>query len=101
MILYNVTIKVDHSIHTDWLLWMQKEHIPDVLGTGTFREAKCWKLLEVDEEEGVTYAVQYIAATKEDLTHYLEVYAKEMRKRGTDRWGDRFVAYRTIMELVK
>jgi hypothetical protein len=100
MILYNVTVKVDHSIHDQWLIWMKQEHIPDVLGTGSFTEARFWKLLDVDETEGATYAVQYTAASKEDYQRYLDVYAAEMRKKGAEKWGDRFIAFRTVMEKV-
>ena len=100
MILYNVTVKVDHSIHAEWLIWMKQEHIPDVMGTGMFEEARFWKLTEVDEAEGMTYAVQYIAKNRELYERYLEIFAPEMRKKGTDRWGDRFIAFRTVMEQV-
>jgi hypothetical protein len=100
MILYNVTVKVDHSINQEWLLWMKQEHIPDVLGTGMFREARFWKLMEVDESEGITYAVQYIADSKDDYQLYLEKYAGEMRNRGLQKWGDRFIAFRSVMEMV-
>ena len=27
MIIYNVTVNVDESIHTDWLNWMQNKHV--------------------------------------------------------------------------
>ena len=33
MIIYNVTINVEDSIHSDWILWI-KEHIREVLDTG-------------------------------------------------------------------
>ena len=36
MILYNVTIKVDHDIHDEWMEWMKQTHIPQVLETGLF-----------------------------------------------------------------
>jgi hypothetical protein len=100
MILYNVTVKVAHSIHDEWIAWMKAEHIPDVLGTGAFTEARFWRLLDVDEEEGVTYAIQYLAASKADYERYVEVHAPVMRKKGTDKWGDRFIAFRTVMEQV-
>ncbi len=52
MIIYNVTIKVDKTIAEDWLLWMQKEHIPEVMATGCFYAYKIVRLLEIDESEG-------------------------------------------------
>ena len=101
MILYNVTVKIDESIHSSWLKWMKEEHIPEVLETGMFKEAKFWKLLNIDEGEGLTYAVQYLADSIEDYQRYVEVFSSDMRKRGMDKWGDRFIAFRTVMELVQ
>jgi hypothetical protein len=100
MILYNVTVQTDPSIHEAWLLWMKTEHIPDVMATGCFSEFRFWRLLETDENSGPTYAAQYIAASKEAYTRYIEVFAPEMRRRGMERWGDRFIAFRTVMEHV-
>jgi hypothetical protein len=39
MIIYNLTINIDESIHDEWLLWI-KELIPQVLATGKFKDAK-------------------------------------------------------------
>ena len=50
MIIYNVTVNIDDSVHLEWLEWI-KEHIPQVLATGKFSEAKLTKVL-VEEEMG-------------------------------------------------
>ena len=36
MIVYNVTIKITHAIHEDWLHWLKEEHIPDVISNRLF-----------------------------------------------------------------
>ena len=36
MIIYNITIKVEWSIAKDWLVWMQNEHICEIIKTGCF-----------------------------------------------------------------
>ncbi|HEY1022825.1 MAG TPA: DUF4286 family protein, partial [Flavisolibacter sp.] len=64
MIIYNVTIKVDASIADAWLAWLLEEHIPEVMQTGCFSDKKVVRLLEVDESEGPTYAIQYSAESK-------------------------------------
>mgnify|MGYP003553888246 FL=1 len=48
MILYNVTIKVDHSIAGPWLAWLKEEHIPEMIKPGCFTGATILQLLEVD-----------------------------------------------------
>jgi hypothetical protein len=64
MFLYNVTIKVKAEIHTDWLEWLKTEHIPDVMSSDCFSSSKVLRLLEVDDSEGPTFAVQYVAESK-------------------------------------
>jgi hypothetical protein len=100
MILYNVTVKLMTSIEKDWLQWMREEHISEVLGTGLFNEARLWKMMDMEEEDGVTYAVQYTADSIEQYRTYVEVHAAAMRQKGIDKWGERFIAFRTLMERV-
>ena len=48
MIIYNLTINIDESVHNDWLEWMKSNHIPDVMRTGMFKENKLLRLLGDD-----------------------------------------------------
>ncbi|MEG0918279.1 MAG: DUF4286 family protein, partial [Myroides sp.] len=48
MIIYNVTINIDESVHEQWLNWMQTKHIKEMLNTGCFKSARLVKVL-VDE----------------------------------------------------
>ena len=101
MVIYNVTIKVDQAIAVEWLQWMLDVHIPDVLKTKCFSNFRVVRLLETDDTEGPTYAIQYEAESKSDYNRYIELHANEMRKRTMDKWGDRFIAFRSLMEVVK
>lgn len=100
MIVYNVTVKVDHSIASAWIKWLKQEHIPELVATGCFTHAIVFHLLEDDDTEGITYAVQYYAESMDMYNKYIEKYANEMRQKGFDKWGDKFIAFRTIMQVV-
>lgn len=100
MIIYNVTIKVHGSIKEDWLLWLKEEHIPDVIQTGCFTHAVILRLIEVDDTEGPTYAVQYYAESKGLYNNYIENHAAAMRQKGFDKWGSAFIAFRSVMQVV-
>ena len=100
MYIYNVTTQVSHSIHTDWLPWMKNLHIPAVMATGCFSSYQMVRLLEIDEEHGATYAVQYYADTKNDYERYISEFAPSLRKDTVSQWGDKAVAFRTIMLVV-
>jgi hypothetical protein len=98
--IYNVTIKVHGSIKNEWLIWLREEHIPDVIGTGCFTKATVLHLLETDETEGPTYAIQYQAQSIALYDQYIQNFAGIMRQRSFDKWGDKFIAFRSIMEVV-
>ena len=100
MIVYNVTVKVDTVIAEDWLAWLQSEHIADVLGTGCFTHASILKLLEVDDSEGPTYAIQYFTESKALYNQYIEKHAGVFRQKSFDKWGNKFIAFRSVMQVV-
>jgi hypothetical protein len=101
MFIYNVTVKIDSSIESDWIKWMKEEHIPEVLATGKFFESRFVRLVDVDESEGPTFAAQYTARTKDDYEDYIAHFSPELRKKGLDRWGNLFIAFRTVMQVVE
>lgn len=100
MFIYNVTIKLDSSIHDSWTNWMKEEHIQDIMNTGCFEKFVFVKLLDIDDSEGPTYAVQYYAESKAQYNRYIDLHAPKMRKASMDKWGDKFIAFRTLMEVV-
>jgi hypothetical protein len=101
MILYNVTINIDDSIHDEWMLWMLNEHIPQVLDTGMFRNYRMFKVLtRQDEESGTTYCIQYFADTMSDYNFYIEEYAPKFRAETERKFSGKYVAFRTLLEEV-
>lgn len=101
MIIYNVTTKVTSNIADEWLQWVQREHIPEITSTGCFTSASILRLLDVDDDEGPTYAIQYFAESKELYETYLADFADILRKKSFDRWGNQFISFRSVMEIVQ
>ena len=101
MIIYNVTVNVDESIHNDWLNWMQNKHINDVLATGKFTSARMVKVLIEEEMGGVTYSVQYTANSKEDLNDYYTTTASKLRNESMKKFADKMISFRTELKVVK
>ena len=100
MYIYNVTINIDDDVKDEWLTWMET-HILDVLNTGKFVAAKLTQVLVEEEMGGTTYSVQYSAKTKEDLQNYYKEDAKRLRGDGLRKFGDKMVAFRTELRLIK
>jgi len=99
MIIYNVTVKIDNEVHDEWLNWMKTVHIPDVLKTGKFLENKLCKVL-VDDTDGTNYSIQYTAKDMDTLNTYFEEDAPALQAEHTERYKDKFVAFRTLLEVV-
>lgn len=99
MIIYNVTINIDKDIHEEWVAWMKAIHIPEVMETGCFLESKMCKIIG-DEETGINYAIQYTAKNVEQYEKYKAQYAPAMQKKVTDRYPGKFVAFRTLLEVI-
>ena len=101
MILYNVTIKIDAEIAEEWMQWMQKVHIPDVMATGLFEAHRISRLLFQDESDGITYSIQYTLTDLQTLEKYQKEHAPRLQAEHTQRYKGRFVAFRTLMETVE
>ena len=100
MFVYNVTIKVDESIKDKWFSWLKEEHIPEVISTRCFDHVTILRLLEVDDSEGPTYTIQYHTASKALYNLYIEKFAGIMRQKSFDQWGNKFIAFRSIMQVM-
>jgi hypothetical protein len=99
MHIYNVTVNVENNILNDWLSWMKQTHIPEVMATGMFLSCQINKVL-VEEEQGETYAIQYSAKDLQSIRLYQELYGPELQQKTRARYGDKLVAFRTLMEVV-
>ena len=101
MIIYNVTVKVDIDIHKNWLQWMREEHIQDVVDTECFTSCRLSRLLGQNEEDGITYSIQYLSPSMKDFHRYQARFAPDLQKEHLNRFGEKAVAFRTMMELVE
>lgn len=98
--MYNVTVSIDPTIEEDWKKWMVDFHIPDVMATGKFLSYSMQKVLAGNPEEGVTYAIQYIASSREMYDKYQQEDAPKLQQEHQVRYDGKYGAFRTLMEIV-
>ncbi|MBS1637334.1 MAG: DUF4286 family protein [Bacteroidetes bacterium] len=99
MYIYNVTVSVDKAVHKDWLQWMKTVHIPDVMKTGCFVEYKICRVMNVNDE-GETYSTQYTFRDMADIERYQKEFAPALQADHSERYKDRYVAFRTVLEIM-
>jgi len=100
MIVYNISLQVNRRINDEWLLWQKMEHIPEVMASGYFIDYKFFHLLEQNEDDAITYIVQYSASSIDHYYQYMDKAAAAFRKKINEKWDDELIAFRTIMEIV-
>jgi len=100
MILYSVTVNIDEDVHDEWLQWMQEVHIPDVMRTGKFIESRICKI-HAEEAGGKSYSFQYLAKSWDDYNSYQNEHAPALQKDHSQKYGGKFVAFRTVLEVIQ
>ena len=101
MFIYNITIKVDNAIVEDWLQWQLEEHIPEIMSTKLFDEYKFFRLLDQDDTWGPTFVFQYYTKEKKSYDRYITEYAPGLREKAFAKWGNGFIAFRSLMQAVQ
>lgn len=99
MILYNVTVSVDPSVHEEWLSWMKTVHVPDVMKTGMFLESKICRI-HAFEEGGLSYSIQYLAADAARYERYDKEFAPTLQAAHGKKFAGKFAAFRTLLEVL-
>jgi len=100
MLIYNVTINIDESVHDQWLEWMKDKHLPDMLATGKFSHAKMVKVLVEEDMGGTTYSIQYTTQGRDTLEAYYKEDADRLRADAQQMFPNKFVAFRTELEVI-
>jgi len=55
-------------------------------GTGCFTSYKMYRVVEADQTDGITYAIQYFANAMSDYFTYQNEFAKDLQKEVTATW---------------
>ena len=92
--IYEVTLRVDSEIIESFDLWLA-EHVREMLAIDGIVDATTFTADE-DAEHPIRVC-HYFFRSIEDLDHYLDGAAAEMRQSGIARFGDQFSASRRIL----
>lgn len=100
MIIYNVTVNIDNAVADDWLTWMREVHVPEVMSTGMFLKNNIYRVMADDDSGGQTYSIQYTCKNMETYEHYRSTFAPTLQADHANRYKDKFVAFRTLLEVI-
>src|SRR4051812_15957642 len=97
MIIYHVTISLETGIEAEWIEWMNRVHVPDVLRTGCFSSCQISQVIG-PEGEGPAYVLQYRCRSLEEYHRYRDNFAPALQKEHSGRYSGRFHGSRQILE---
>ena len=100
-LIYNVTVKIAQDSHGAWVKWMREEHIPEVMATACFKSFRFLHLEGYDDEEGITYAIQYTCPSLELFEIYQRDHAPDLQRKHKVLFEGKFVAFRTILDIIE
>ncbi len=100
MTILNITTKISWEIHEQWKSWLLKEHVPAILATCLFERYQFVHLLEMDDDDGPTYALQLYAPTGEQVKIYRKHHLQEFDSKAQKLWGNRMVSFLSVMEVI-
>lgn len=78
---------------------MKETHIPDMMNTGCFEAYKLTRIMDDEDEHGVGFAIQYVAPNMDTFQKYQSEFAAYLQKEHSDRFNDRYAAFRTLMHI--
>ena len=99
-IIFNITVKIERSIVQLWLQWMTDEIAPAIIGTNCFTGFTILNLLELEDGESSTYAVQFFSETFEDYQRYTQRFSNDFTEKSFLKWGEKTVSFSTVMQVV-
>lgn len=100
MVLYNVTVNIEKEVEDDWIRYMKKKHIPDVMNTGLFWNFKFYRILSENEDSGPSYCIQYFLNNMDDYHKYQKEEASQLQREHNEKFEGKFTAHRTVMEEI-
>lgn len=99
--LYDITIAIDPSVEEEWLQWMHKEHIPEVMDTGKFTEQGLFRVVASGQGENLTsYSMKFYGENMKELQLYADIHTPELQQKINQRWPDKLTAFRTKVESI-
>ena len=99
MIIYKVIIDIDKKIKKDWLTWMEKEHIPEIMALNIFNKSKIYNIINPEKKKFASYCIEYYCSSMEKYNEYKTKFSKKLQEKHTQKYKDKFTGKRLILSL--
>ena len=100
MYILNITTNVSETVQNEWLRTIQEVFIPEMLNTKKFSRALLTEVLVEEEMGGVTYSIQFFAASKTAIEAYYNE-DQELTLKHLQKFTGKYVDFKTELKLIK
>jgi len=100
MLIFNTTYKVSTDFRDSWLQWIHDFHIPFMLEAGTFSSPQIARVVGSEDEQGISFSVQFRIDDMELLKNWHRVNATAFQNNCRERFGNNVIFFTTVLELI-
>ena len=101
MLIYNTTFLVGNSKIPVWMKWVDEIHIPFMRKTGKFTAPQIAKVLFTEDKENTSFSVQFKINDMDALGVWSELYANELQKEISARFGADVLPFSSVLEVIE
>ena len=87
MVVYKVIIDIDKKIEKNWLTWMKKNHVPEIMALNIFNKSKIYTITNSEKKNFTSYCIEYYCSSMKEYNEYKKKYK------------DKFTGKRLILSL--
>jgi len=99
MIIYKVIIDIEKKIEHEWLSWIEKDHIPEIMALNIFNKSKIFNVLKSGENYFSSYCIEYHCTSIEKYNEYKDKYSKELQNKHLEKFKGKFTSKRLILSI--
>ena len=101
MLVFNTTYLVSHEKHDAWHKWLYEHHIPAMVDSGYFSKPQVAKVLTNEQQNGVSFSVQFHIENMALLEAWNEKYTKAFLADFSKRFGQEILLFSTVLEIIE
>ncbi|UYW01149.1 DUF4286 family protein [Flavobacterium agricola] len=101
MIIYNITMNIDESVHEKWMDWMKNSFIKQMLETEHFSAARMVKVIVNEEMGGLTYSTQFETESRETLENFYNQDHDRLLGEGHQLFADKMLVFATELAVLE
>ncbi|MEN9917733.1 MAG: hypothetical protein RL662_169 [Bacteroidota bacterium] len=101
MLIFNTTLHLDESVHSECLTFLKETYAPRALEGGMLEQASLARIESRHEENGVSYALQFKTQNLDVLDEWAATTGSELQKLLVQKFGSKVSGFVTLLEEIE